>query len=292
MTTLEEEVALLEAQLAKESGQEVVPEEPIEEAEEIEEEQTAVKEEPKEEPKEEQKPEQKEQPVDNAAIARMRWEAAEERRKREALEAEIAALKNPAKPLPDKEENWEAHAEARIETTEERLKRLEEELAAERAKKEASSNIEQAKQEFDQYEQIFKKDQPEYEDARTFLVQNIARSIKMLNPYATTKDIISGVETALLTRGRDAVLAGVNPAAAIFQEAKAIGYTKQEQKQEPAKPKLEKLATNRPKTAGMAGSGGGSNPLPTVESALKLSNAEFSRLSEADFARLEAEARA
>lgn len=297
MTNYEEELAKIDAELAAlgedvvEETKEDIQEQEEEKAEEVEEKESQPEE--KEEKAEEVVEEKKEEKVDNAAYARLRWEAAENKRKYEELLKKQEEERTAPKQLPDKAENWEAYTEAKLETTEERLERLERELAEEKAKKQQANIIEQAKQEFDLYEQEFKTKAPDYEEARTFLVQNIARSVKILNPAATTQELVKAVEVALLTRGRDAVVSGINPAAAIYQEATQIGWSKAEQpkKESVRKPDLSKIGANKAKSAGMAGSGGGASTKESVEEALSMSNAELSRLTDADFERLEREAK-
>lgn len=243
-----------------------------------------------------EKPEVKEEPkletrVETDSYAKLRWERAEEKRRADALEVELAALKNPPKELPDKSENWEAHIDAKTETLEDRINRLERENNQSKAKTERNELIEGAKREFTNYEEEFKTKTPNYEDARLFMLQNIAAGIKILNPSITRESLIEGVQNALLMRGREAVLNGYNPAAAIYQEAQGMGWHHKAAEPE-KKSNLSAIAENRKKSVGMAGSSAsGSNGMTTVESALKLSNAEFSRMSESDFARLESEAR-
>jgi hypothetical protein len=287
-TALELSIEEIENELAKETG---IEKEAVEEVKTEEEHQEPVKEEVKEETKEESK---KEEPVvDNATIARLRFEAAEARRRAQALEKENEELKTPKVELPAKEENWEGHTEGRIETVEQRLARLEEELEQERTEKQTKSTIEAAKEEFNAYEDAFKPKAPDYEDARTYLVQNIAASLRILNPAITQKELIDGVQHQLLVRGRNAVLAGANPAELIYQEAKQIGFSapaKVETKEKPSN--LAAVNENKKRSAGMAGSSaGGESTLSSPESVLKMSNAEISRMSESDWAALEAEAR-
>lgn len=285
-TALELSIEELEKQL------EVPSETPIEEAKE--EPVEPVIEEPQKEPVVVEEPKQEEKPVvDNATIARLRYEAAEARRKAEALAKENEELKSPKPELPPKEENWEGHTEGRIETVEQRLARLERELEEERAEKATKSTIEAAKEEFNAYEEAFKPKAPDYEDARTYLVQNIAASLRILNPAITQKDLIEGVQHQLLVRGRNAVLAGANPAELIYQEAKQIGFqapTKETVKEKPSN--LSAVNENKKRSAGMAGNSTGENATPTPETILKMSNAEISRMTESDWAALEAEARA
>jgi hypothetical protein len=190
---------------------------------------------------------------EHAAIARANYEAREAKRKAAELQAEIERLKNPPKELPHPDDDLAGYTSGKIETLEQKITRLESEREQERQAKSHNDLIQSAKNEFAELENQFKVTTPDYEEARTFIVQNIARSIKLLNPAATTQELVSGVEHALLSRGSYAVNNRLNPAQSLYHEAMQLGYTKAQPVQD-NKPKsnLAAVAANRSKTAGMA----------------------------------------
>lgn len=260
--------------------------EPVIEEEKVEEEpiiEPVIEEKPEPEP--EVKIETKIEP-DHTAIARANFEAREAKRKAAELEAQLEALRNPPKEIPKAEVDWEGNTSSRVETLEQELNRLKAERATERAEKEQNQILVQAKEEFNNYEEQFKPQAPDYEEARTYLLQSIASSIKILNPNVTTPELIKGVENALLMRGSNAVNRGINPAAAIYQEASQIGYKKKAVESTPVKSNLDAVARNREKTAGMAATSSSGKSSLTMDEVANMTNAQRQKLTEADWAAL------
>lgn len=230
-------------------------------------------------------------PVDHTAIARANFEAREAKRKAAELEAEIEKLKNPPKDIPKAEDDWEGNTSARVETVEQKLARLEKEREEEKAEQNRINLINQAKQEFNNFEDEFKPQAPDYEDARAYLANAIAQSVRILNPNATRDELTKAVEQGFLMRGSYAVNANMNPAAVIYEEAKRIGYIKQEQNKEAekAKPNMNNIAENRKKTSNMAASPAGSMPAKGINDLINMNNKQRQSLTQADFDKFESE---
>jgi hypothetical protein len=249
--------------------------------------------EPEHEPVKEPEPVKIEEPsVDKDAFARMRYQLSEERRKREELER-MMQEKEQLRAIPAKDEDYEGHVSARIETAEERLERLEREYAETKRVNQQKELLDRATQEFAEYESQFIAKAPDYEQARSHVLNSIAFSIKTLNPTITNAKLAEETAMALLKRGAVAVNQGMNPAEYIYHEARQMGYNPQpkQAQSEPSKPQLSTIAANKKKTANMAAATGSSGASYGVQDVLSMSNAEISRLSEEDFMRLEEQAR-
>lgn len=263
-----------------------LPEEPEEE-----EEQESPEEEKVDEPAEdkkapvEEKPEEK---LDNATAARLRWEAAEAKRRLAEKDAELAALKNPPKPIPAKEENYEGHIEGRLETNEERLARLERAEEKRQNETREQQELNGAINELQGYEQQFAQQAPDYSAAADHVKRMIATSIKFLEPDIAPEALAKRTVRKYLEHAAIALRDGKHPGSAIYEIAQSTGYRKAEVKEEPKeRNNFAKIAENKKKTSGMAGAGGsGGQPETTAEYATKMPISEFSRLSPNELDRL------
>lgn len=291
--TEEEEKALLtqptegveEEKPAEDVGEkpieEPAPEKPAEEEKPVEEEKPA-----------EEAPKAPDAPEDNSAAARYRFEAAEAKRKLAEREAEIEALRNPKKTLPAKEENYEAHVEGRLETSEERLARLEAAEAERQKEQREQQTVVGALTELKQYESAYAQAAPDYQEASNHLKSMIATSIKLLEPNLSPEELAKRTIKTFLERAGTALNSGVNPAQSIYNQALQVGYRRQEKKEETASKErgnFEKVAENKKKSPGMIGTGSGSKPATTLEAMDKMSNREleeFSRLNPEETERL------
>lgn len=226
----------------------------------------------------------------------------EEARKREAAEAETKRLKEElerkaAKPIPDKEENFEGHVDARIETAEQRLARLEQAEAARQERAEVNATIQSMVQTFVGFENEFKTSVPDYDARSDFVAARLKQNIRFENPHYTEQQLAQHTMFAMLKRGEIALAQGRNPAADIYNQAESLGYTpkaREEEKKAPPKdvrkePDLDKVAINKKKTSGMANGGGGGDQGISHDSFFSMTNAERAKLTPSDWARLEAE---
>lgn len=291
--TDEEEKALHTQVEEKEEEKEPDEEESETEAE-PEEKKAAEPEEKKEEKSKTEEPavEAPRAPEDKSAAARYRFEASEERRKREAVEARLAEVTK--KPLPDKEENYEGHIEAKIETAEQRLARLEDAEAKRQATQSEQDTVVGALNELKQYESAYSAAAPDYQEASNHLKAMIATSIKLLEPGIDPETLAKKTIKTFLSRAGAALHSDVNPAQAIYNQALQCGYRKKEATTEAKEEKktngnFEKVAENKKKSPGMIGTGSGSKPPATAEATDKMSNREleeFARLNPEELERL------
>lgn len=286
----EEEEKLLNGYFNGEEPKEEPKEEP-QEAEQEEPEAEAPKEEPKAEepaktePVEEPKPE----PLSRDAISRLRFEASEAKRQAREAQEELERLKNPPKVIPAKEENYEGHVEGRIETVEERVARLERELAAEKEEAAAKRELQGAINEMSTYEEAYSQKVPHYNDAAKHVQRVIAASIKLLEPTISPEKLAEKTIKTYLGKAAAAYQQGIDPAAAIYQEATKLGYAYKPAEPEAKDPKQDnfrKVAENK-KRSGMAGtSGSGGIPATTASTAVDLPLDEFARLSPTELERI------
>lgn len=231
--------------------------------------------------------------------AKLRWEAAEAKRKAAELERKLA--ERDAKPAVTKEENYEAYIESEIGYTKEELREIKAKLERQEQEEKYKQTLNQATNEFIEYEKQFKVQNTnvsDYEDATRHVVNTIARSIKVLNPSLDNDKVVETTRLELLKRASAALNAGKNPAAALYQQAYTdFGYnpksvseaTLVEEKQEKKAPTLAKVAENRKRSAGMAGGGSGGSGILTNDSLSTMTNAELLKLTPSDWERLERE---
>lgn len=285
-------IAEIDAELEK-LGKEIDVEEKIEEAEEEEEieevEVEEVKEEPKEEPKE--KPPVKLEIKTDLPDGTLAYKLREEARRREAAERELEELK---KPKVDKESNYEGYIEQEIGMTKAEVQELKAWKEDQERKRQEQEAREGAFTELRAYEEEAAQAFPDYVDASNFAKMEIAKSIKRLEPNITQQ---AWAEKTILKYAQYAGIAlseKKHPGQAIYEMAKEWGYKQEEERpQITEKPEnkisIPKLAENKKKSAGMSRTGGSGSAFPTMEAVASMSNAERMKLSESDWARLEAE---
>ncbi len=268
MTILNEELEKMKAELAAQEGkenEEVKLEEPEEE---VDEEEAEVKEEPKEEEevKEEKKPE-----IDDAGYARLRREAAAEKRRAESAEKELAELRKAKEPEEVITET-PLHPEMQTVLDDHRMNR--------------------AEREFAMFESKVKQQHPEYGAIATEYANAMAQSFRIQNPRKTDIEINDMTKRAILIKAGEFARAGYeNPVEEMYHEAKELGFTgksllKQEAKEVELQPDMKKVSENRKRSSGMAATNGRQEGLMTLTSAADLTSAEWARLPKADKQRL------
>lgn len=273
-----EELEKMKKQLAEAEEKDTM----TEEDEQQEEAQEEIKEETKEEEKAEQEPEVKEEkkeevkeePQDN--YARLRREAAAEKRRAEQLERELAELRKA------KEQQIEEQEQVQI------PQGLEPVIA--------EYNTRQAEREFLAYEEKVKKQYPEYSAISSEYASAMYQAIKIQNPRKSEVELSEMTKRALLIKASEYANKGYeNPVEEMFHEAKELGYTgkyfqreevKPEPKEEKLQPDLAKVAKNRQRSSGMTGSNGKSEGMMTSAAASELTAAEWARLPIAEKRRL------
>ncbi len=249
---LEKELEALENQLVEAERQEDAPvvvekEEPAVEEAAAEDQEAKVEAEPaKEEAKEEPKKEPEEE-VDAKGHARLRIEAKKERDRADKLAEEIRALK-------------ETKAEEAPE--EEKQDRFKEQMTE--VFQEVQTN--KASREFIAFENEVRAANPEYDAISQEYTSALRAAARLDNPKLSPAQLNDIVSMKVLQKaGHYAAKGYENPVEALLDEAKSLGFTGASVKQrdegveekKPAKPDMAKVADNRKKSPGTAGTGGG-----------------------------------
>lgn len=285
----------------------------IEEAEKAEEAAVApaeeVKEEPKEAPKEEVKEESKpEEPVEEpkktpAQYAKERKDNAKLRNELDAANALIAKLAQPkTEPVktdedaePNSDEDPQAWNAWNIRNLKKANKELADSVTEIRKEKQTETLKTAAEREMVGYENETRGQYKDYDDAKRYYANMLAYSVKVLNPSLSNDKLVEIVNHRMLTRASELMNEGHgNPVAAMYEEAKTLGYkaaAPENTKEEILKPDLSKVAANRARNAGTAaaGSGRGDGEL-TAAHAATMTNAEFAKLKPEERQRLFAQA--
>ena len=258
----------------------VTPEPVVEEkpAEEVVVEQTetpvAPAEEDKPEPKTEEKP-------DNAAMAKMRREAAASRKAEQEAKAELERLRaetaQPKQqpetkvvddPEPD-QDDVEAHLKWQIRKQDRALDELRQwkneqsethkKQEAERKKKETYDG---AIAEFTRLEVEFIKQAPDYEATTKHMHTRMTDAVKALYPSLTDEQAIQAANNQILNLASHYAQQHLNPVEELYYLAKdRYGLTATEAQPEPRKASVEKVAEVRKKAASSLGGGTAAKPL-------------------------------
>lgn len=291
----EEEIAKIDTELEKlgllEEGDEILGEEVADEEDSTEEvveeqEEGAIKEQPKEEKKE---PIKLEVNTDLPAST-LGYKLREEARKREALEREIQELKAPKV---SREDNYEGFIENEIGITKQEIAELKQWRQEQEAKRQEDEQREGAFRELRGYEDEAAKAFDDYAQASNYVKSMIAASIKFLNPDISQDDLAEKTIFEYARQAGKALSEKRHPGQAIYETAQKNGYkrleeAKQEIKQD-NRPTITKIGENKKKSAGMSTTGGNGKAFMTMEVVNSMTNAERMKLSESDWARLEAE---
>jgi apoptotic chromatin condensation inducer in the nucleus len=228
---------------------------------------------PVEQPKPEEKPEEK---PDAMAFQRLRREEAAAKKRADALEAEIAALK--AAPLLEEQPKTERDPE---------VEEVKQELRTRKAERE-----------FQSLEQKFARTQPDYEAVSAEYAMALAQSIRIQNPRLSVGEVAEKTKDSLLRKAASYMRDGFDPIEELFHEAKELGFTGASfRKQAPAKeeakateeeiaPDMKKVAANRARSTGMTGASGKSEGQMTKQAAADLSVQEWQKLPQAEKRRL------
>lgn len=232
------------------------------------------------EEKTEDAPEEKK--LDDAGYARLRREAAankklaeENKRRAEELERENASLRERG--------TSDSGKEAERATSSEVPSELIDIIERERVLK--------AAREFTQLEENFKRSAPEdFEGVSSAYKAALYQSIRVQNPRMGHEELLEATHKSLLLKASNYLNAGYDPIEELYEEAKALGFKAQPQEEKrevERKPDLNKVAMNRKRNAGMAVSKGDAGlPQHTKKSATELTVAEWARLPVAEKQRL------
>jgi hypothetical protein len=251
-----------------------------------------VEEPPKEEPKtvaEEEKP-------DAAAFARMRREkAALERRLQEveAAKQQPAPVTSPAQsaqedPEPNMQEDPIAWVQWNKRQTDAQLSEFNNWKQSQTQAYEQNQLVSRAAQELTEYESQFKATVTDYDDVANFMVGELKKSFKRLNPSASEDQVLKQVQQHILLESSKLAAKGLNPVEELYHIAKnEYGYTPPTQAVE-KKPDLAAIAKNQARSAGMAGAAGSPKRAApsTLQAAAEMTPAEWARLPAEDKRRI------
>lgn len=277
-----DEIAKMKAELAELDKEEDVE---AKEVEEVKEDKEPVEEKEKAPPEEELQtkeapiiPEKKEEPLDNGGYARLRREAAAEKRRADELERKLAEVQK-VREIPEAEVKEEIVLPPVIQSIVER------------------HNIDSAEREFLAFESKAKQDHPEYGAVAAEYSAAMYQAIRVRNPRKSEVELNEMTKREILFKAAEFARAGYeNPVEEMYHEARELGYTgKSFQKQEKAsrikeEPKLEpdlnKVAENRKRSTGMAANNGRAEGTMSMAAAADLTAAEWAKLPKAEKQRL------
>jgi len=279
LDTLEDDKKKL-AELTEEPEEELV-EEVEEEVEEL-----AEEEEKSEEPVVEKEPE-----LDAAGYARLRREAAAERRKAQELEKELLELRNaqiqqpavekPASdPKPDKATDPVGYVEWMERDLNRKLENIEQKTTRVTQVTEQENLQRAAIQEFTSFERKFASKTPDYNPVVEHFNRELSTSIKRLNRHFTDEQVAAETTRQALFIAGEFAAQGLDPAEEMYHLTKEqYGYKEPVAEVEELKPDLKKVGANRQRNAGTGAARGVGEGALTGSTVMKMTNAEFSKLS-------------
>lgn len=215
---------------------------------------------------------------DNAAMARMRREAAAEKRKVADLEKQIEELKKNAAakpeekkadviedPEPDKDDveahlRWE-NRQLRRDT--EGLKKWRSEqqqlIETQQQERQYQETVSKAIQNFSRIEQDFSEKTPDYEDASAFMVQKMAQGVQAIYPMATKDQITQFVNNQILSMADGFAQQSLNPVEELYHMAKErYGFTGKKEDAPVKKASISTIAANKRRSISALSGGGNS----------------------------------
>lgn len=252
---------------------------------------------PVEEPKVEDKPEEKPEEKTATGYSKDRQarkdkvaaDLASAHARIAALEASIKAV--PAAPIvekraeqePDPATNAIGWLEWKMQKQAEQIENLSGWKAEQDTVQSRNNLKDRALKEVADFENQLRPHAPDYDDVKNYYGSMLATSIRIVNPKISQANLIEAVNNRLLTRASELLAEGYeNPIAAMYDEAKALGYQpkqKAAEVKEEIKPDLDKVAKFRQRNAGMAGSSGSDGEADvTAKTAVGMTNAEFAKL--------------
>lgn len=248
-------------------------------------------------------------PTDRSEVIRLRQEAAEAKRRARELEQKQAQpqqaqeTKAVADPEPNKEENYDGWVEWNLRQLKSENEAYKKRIQEEDAQRAHQQQLQRAAEEIAYYEDNFRKSTPDYDDAAEFMKREIIKSIRIANPVANKQQVEQLYVRQVLNICGQFARADMDPAASMYQMALDYGYTKAEARAAAAdvtkvdkkkgeveltRSRLDAIKNNKTAKTGLVSGGkSGTTPL-TREAALKMSNAEFSRLSAAELKQIDA----
>lgn len=247
-----------------------------------------------------QKTKPEEEP-DARGHARLRREKAAAEKRAKELEERLERLErqgqetHPSKAVekeevtpPDPKEDPIAWLEWKEARTQAKIDKLQEHISKDDEQRQDEDMRARAAQELTSIEDQFKNTVEDYDDVSAFVVDQIARSIRTLNPMVTDQQLGAMVQNQILVNASQYANQGLNPIEEMYHTAKEVhGYKPKGKAGEKPKRDMGKVAQNRKRNAGTASAPSSSGaPSVTREVAGEMSTAEFSRLPKAEKDRL------
>lgn len=245
----------------------------------------------------EEKGPEEEKPLDGKDYARMRRERREARKAEiEAQEAEKIRFSQPQQelaqekevttdPEPDRSTQYPQWLEWNTRQANEKAERAVQKLEQIEKKEKEDQLIRSAVEDFQAIESEFKKIEPNYDAAADFYLTQLSKTIQVLYPQASKKEIAETIKIQVLNKAAIYHSKGLDPAEELFEEAISLGFnpevTDQKQVKKEIKPNLDKIASNRERNAGMSASGGVVKKL-NLSTAANMTTGEWNKLSKAE----------
>lgn len=253
------------------------------------------------------------EPVDHTAVAKLRYEAAQQKRRADAAEAALKQAPTQPQPgpakartetekrilaEPDPNLDPEAHLRWELQQTKAQLQ----EVAAWKQKKDYEEQRvtlrDEAVKSYTSYENEFKDTVADYGEVTRFGIQAIASSIMTLNPALKGEALNDAVKHKVLELGAQAEARGEQPAEFFYKQSKAWGYKPEPPKAEdtpaPEKktPSVKNIAEHKKRSATSLTPGGKSGSAPVSREQVMSKNmtlADFAKLTPNQLRELEAQ---
>ena len=212
--------------------------------------------------------------LDDAGYARLRREAAAEKKRADKLEREIAELQNA------KNKETEELFEEKAPINNELQSMLQE------------HRVSKAEREFSMFESKVRNQYPEYDAISSEYASAMYNSMKIQNPRKSELELGEMTKNAILMRAAELARNGYeNPVEELFHEVKELGFTgksitKAIQKEEKISPDLRVVAENRKRSANFTASNGRSESNLTLAAASDLPISEWAKLSKSEKQRI------
>jgi chromosome segregation ATPase len=278
--TLQDELKRLkeeQAQVEEQENQEEEQEEQEEVAEDEKEEKPEAEAEKGDE-EEEEKPADKEEEkedLDNSGFAKLRREAAAERKRAELLQKELEDLRSTSSEPKEDSDTKEP-----------------EQYAPEVAAVIEEQRFNQAKREFTSLEEKVQQSYKDYNDVAGQYASAMYSSLRVQNPRKSESELAEMTHRTILAKAGEYARAGYeNPVEELYHEAKSLGFVAQPEKkeveeEEDIKPDMAKVGQNRKRSAGTAAGSGNSQGSLTAKAATDLTVAEWARLPKSEKQRI------
>lgn len=219
------------------------------------------------------------------------YKAREEARKREELERQIEELK---RPKVAKEENFEGFIESELGATKQDLADLKAWREQQDQAKQEEAAREAAFGELRSYENEAAGAFGDFTQASNYAKTTIATAIKINNPGISNEELAKRTVDKYAQYAAIALNQKKHPGQAIYEMAQEWGYKKAEEKPQitevkDTRPTISRIGQNKQKSSGMSNSGGSGKAFMTNDALMSMTNQERMKLTESDWARLEAE---